>query len=106
LVVQRGGVYYADLEGDRTVLVVSADAVSHGLRSPIVCQITRRDRDRSLPTYVFVEAGTGGLPHDSYVLCHELATLDEADFRRQLGVVSAPTMVQVEIALRRALDLP
>ena len=105
--VRRGEVYYADLAGDRAVLIVSGDAVNEGLGSPIVCQITRTDRERTLPTYVFVEAGgEGGLPDDSYILCHEIATIDESDMRRRLGRVSTVTMVQVEVALLAAFDIP
>jgi mRNA interferase MazF len=105
--VVRGGVYYAELPdiGDRTVLVVSWNAINLGLRSPIVCQITTTDRARALPTYVALAAGDGGLREDGYVLCHEIVTLDEDDFRRQLGVLSPPSLLRVEAALRTALDL-
>jgi mRNA-degrading endonuclease toxin of MazEF toxin-antitoxin module len=105
--VVRGGVYYAELPGigDKTVLVVSWNAINSGLRSPIVCQITTTDRERALPTYVALAAGDGGLREDSYVLCHELVTLDADDFRRQLGVLSPASLLRVEAALRAALDL-
>ena len=105
--VSRGDVYYASLPeiGDKPVLVVSWDAVSNGMNSPIVCLMTSRDRDRGLPTYVHVEADESGLDHDSYVLCHELATLDAAAFRRHVGSVSGVTLMRVELALKRALDI-
>jgi mRNA interferase MazF len=106
--ISRGGIYYAALPGvgDKTVLVVSWDAINSGLRSPIVCQVTRTERERSLPTHVALSAGDGGLEHDSYALCHELVTLDETDLRRPLGMISPTSLLEVEAALRRALDLP
>jgi len=105
--VVRGGVYYADYgAGDRTVLVVSWDAINYGMRSPIICQITKSERERNLPTFVAIPAGEAGLEYDSYVLCHEILTLDVEDFRREVGMLSVPRLLEVEAALRRALDLP
>lgn len=105
----RGGVYFARLpyvEDPKAVLIVSWNAINAGMRSPIVCQVTRTDRPRTLPTYVFLEAGEGGLPDESYVLCHALTTLEADDFLRQLGEVSPAAMLNVEAALRRTLELP
>jgi mRNA-degrading endonuclease toxin of MazEF toxin-antitoxin module len=105
--VVRGGIYYADYgAGDRTVLVVSWDAINHGMRSPIICQVTKTERERNLPTFVAIPAGEAGLEYDSYVLCHELLTLDLEDFRREVGMLSVPRLLEVEVALRRALDTP
>lgn len=106
--IARGGVYYVHLPGvgDKPALVVSWNAINDGLRSPIVCQITRAERERRLPTFVRVSGGTAGLSDDCYVLCHELVTLDTGDFRRALGMLPGPQMVRVEEALRRTFDLP
>jgi mRNA interferase MazF len=106
--IERGSVWYAELPrvGAKAVLVVSWDAINAGLRSPIVCQVTRSERERSFPTYVALAAGDGGLEHDSFVLCHELATIDVSDLRRRLGTISPASMIEIEAALRRALDLP
>lgn len=103
----RGDVYFAALPGagDKAVLVLSSQPVNDALRSPIVCQVTRTDRPRTLDTHVFLAAGEAGLPDDSHALCHHLVTLDADDFRRRLGTLSAAAMVEVENALRRALDL-
>ena len=106
--ILRGGLYYADFGeyGDRTVLVVSWDVITNSMRSPLVCQVTASERERDLPTYVLVPAGEGGLANDSYVLCHEIATLDAEDLRREVGILPAAYLVQVEAALKRTLDLP
>jgi mRNA-degrading endonuclease toxin of MazEF toxin-antitoxin module len=106
--VARGGLYFAALPGvgDKRVLVVSWNAINHGLRSPIVCLVTSKARERSLPTDVQIPAGEAGMDEDSWILCHEIATLDAEDFRREIGVLPTPLLVQVEAALRQALDLP
>jgi mRNA-degrading endonuclease toxin of MazEF toxin-antitoxin module len=105
--ILRGGIYFAALPGtgDKTVLVLSWDAINAGLRSPIVCQVTTTERERNLPTFVTLPAGAAGLEDDSYILCHELVTLDAEDFRREVGMIPPATLAQVEDALRRALDL-
>jgi mRNA-degrading endonuclease toxin of MazEF toxin-antitoxin module len=106
--IVRGGLYFAALPGvgDKRVLVVSWNAINNGLRSPIVCLVTSTPRERSLPTSVAIPAGEAGMTDDSWILCHELATLDTADLRKELGVLPPPLLVQVEAALRQALDLP
>lgn len=108
MTLSRGGVYYASLPeiGDKPVLVVSWDAISNGMNSPVVCLITKTDRVRAFDTHVHVEAGETGLDYDSYILCHELATLNAEDFRRHVGDISVPTLITVELAIKRALDLP
>lgn len=106
--IVRGGLYFAGLPGvgDKRVLVVSWNAINAGLRSPIVCLITSTQRARSLPTSVRVAAGEAGMGEDSWILCHEIATLDGETFRSEIGVLPPPLLVQVETALRYALDLP
>jgi mRNA interferase MazF len=106
--IVRGGLYFAGLPGvgDRRVLVVSWNAINAGLRSPIVCLVTSTQRARSLPTSVRVAAGEAGMGEDSWILCHEIATLDGETFRSEIGVLPPPLLVQVETALRYALDLP
>jgi mRNA-degrading endonuclease toxin of MazEF toxin-antitoxin module len=105
--ILRGGIYFAALPGipDKTVLVVSWDAINAGLRSPIVCRVTTTERERSLPTFVALPAGAAGIEADSYILCHELVTLDAEDFRREVGMIPPAILVKVEDALRRALHL-
>ena len=105
--ILRGGIYYAALPGvgDKTVLVLSWDAINAGLRSPIVCQVTTTERERHLPTFVPLPAGAAGIEADSYILCHELVTLDAEKLRREVGMIPPPILAQVESALRRALDL-
>jgi mRNA-degrading endonuclease toxin of MazEF toxin-antitoxin module len=106
--IVRGGLYFADLPGvgDKRVLVVSWNAINDGLRSPIVCLITSTQRARSLPTDVSVSAGEAGMGEDSWILCHEITTLDAERIRDEIGVLPPPLLVQVETALKQALDLP
>lgn len=108
---RRGYIYdgfLRDVPDDpKPVLVVSADAVNRGMQ-PIVAQVTTAERRRALPTYVVLEPGEGGVRQRSWVLCHELATLDDADLaERPWGpMIPHHKLVQVERALMSALDIP
>ena len=108
---RRGHIYdgfLRDVPDDpKPVLVVSADPVNRGMQ-PIVAQVTTTERVRALPTYVVLEPGEGGVTQRSWVLCHELATLDEADIaERPWGpMIPHHKLIQVERALMSALDIP
>ena len=108
---QRGRIYYSKLpdtgEERKTVLVVSAEAVSEFL-SPIVVQVTSTPRIRVLPSFVELRAGEGGLERNSYALCHEIATVDDSVIDDQpLGPAISPRKIaEVNRALAEALDLP
>ena len=86
---RRGSIYdgfLRDVPDDpRPVLVVSADAVNRGMQ-PIVAHVTTRECTRALPTDVVLENGEGGITQRSWVLCDELATLDDADLAERPGV--------------------
>ena len=105
--VERGGVYVAQTRqgGERPVVVVSWDTVNNVLRKPVVCHVTSRHRERALPTVVAISAGEAELQHDSYVLCHELHTLNAGDIEEELGELSDWRMREIDRALAAALDL-
>jgi mRNA-degrading endonuclease toxin of MazEF toxin-antitoxin module len=91
----------------KPVLVVSSNAVNRGMQ-PIVAQVTTAARARVLPTYVVLEPGEGGVRERSYVLCHELATLEDADISEDPWgpMIPLQKLVAVERALMHALDIP
>lgn len=105
--IVRGGIYYAQLVegGERPVVVVSSDVVTNALRKPVVCELTSAERERSLPTVVRLPAGEAGLERDSYALCHELRTIRSERLHREIGILPAERMAEIEAALRVALDL-
>ena len=108
---RRGSIYdgfLRDVPDDpRPVLVVSADSVNHGMQ-PVVAQVTTGERTRALPTDVVLEPGEGGVTQRSWVLCDELATLDDADLaERPWGpMIPHHKLIEVERALMSALDIP
>lgn len=103
----RGAVWFVDLPGvgDKPALIVSWQPIQEALRAAIVARITSAEKKRSLPTIVRLEAGDGGLERPGYVVCHDLFTIDRGLFRRYSGMLSVPKVLEVEDALRRALDI-
>lgn len=108
---QRGYIYDGFLrdvpDEPKPVLVVSANAVNRGMQ-PIVVQVTQTERVRALPTYVVLKPGEGGVRVRSYILCHEIATLDDADIAEEPWgpMIPLQKIVAVERALMEALDIP
>jgi mRNA-degrading endonuclease toxin of MazEF toxin-antitoxin module len=101
-------VYFPDLPGEqKPALVVSSDAVNRG-KGPIVAQVTTTERVRMLPTYVVLEPGEGGIERRSYVLCHELVTLDEDQVAEDPWgpMIPLTKFVEVERALMATFDTP
>jgi mRNA-degrading endonuclease toxin of MazEF toxin-antitoxin module len=103
----RGSVWFVELPeiGDKPAVVVSWEPIQDALDAAIVARITSVERQRSLPTAVRLEAGEGGLEKAGYVLCHNLFTSRHETFRRRAGELSPERMAEVDVALRRSLDL-
>jgi mRNA-degrading endonuclease toxin of MazEF toxin-antitoxin module len=107
---RRRGIYRArlpDVEEYKRVLVVSWNALNAALKQPICAVITAEERERKVPTYVVLEPheSDGGVNTTSFILCHALHTLKEADIdARAIGAITATKMEEVEAALARALD--
>ena len=103
----RGTVWFVGLPGigDKPAVIVSWQPIQRALGAAIVARITSAEKRRALPTAVRLDAGEAGLDRGGYVLCHDLFTLDREVFRRYAGRLSPPRLLQVEDALRRALDL-
>jgi mRNA interferase MazF len=104
---RRGELYFAELEeiGQKLVLVVSWDRVNE-LLTPLVCQVTATQRERSLPTFVPLDPPEGGVWRPSAILCHNVVTLETWRFATEpIGTVSEATMKLVNVALQRVFDL-
>lgn len=103
----RGAVWFVGLPGvgDKPALIVSWQPIQQALDAAIVARITLVEKRRGLPTAVPLDPGEAGLDRGGYILCHDLFTLDREVFRRYAGRLSAPKLLQVEDALRHALDL-
>jgi mRNA-degrading endonuclease toxin of MazEF toxin-antitoxin module len=97
-VYERGAVWTARLPGigSKPVVIVSDRAVTLALR-PIVARITSVERQRAVATAVAIEPGeVDGLRERSYVLCHDLTTLNDGDLVERLGAVPTQRLLDIE----------
>jgi mRNA interferase MazF len=114
LVIQRGGVYWADLgpaSGSkpakrRPVLVIQSGPFNASrLHTTVAAVITSSTRLAAMPGNVFLPASAAGLPRDSVVNVTALVTLDKTDLSSQAGLLPAALMDDVDRGLRRVLGL-
>jgi mRNA interferase MazF len=114
--MKRGDVYWATLaprsgseqSGRRPAIILSHDAFNQtsGWRSIIVIPLsTSTTQARRGPTVVALSAGTGGLPGESYAICHQITTLDRSKLTDKIGELPSDVLTLVERALLAAVDI-
>ena len=54
---------------------------------------------------VNLSRGSGGLDYDSSVDCAQLVTIDKSRLGKRLGNLTGPAMSQVDLALKKSLEL-
>lgn len=114
MVVQRGEVWWADLDEPRgsepgfrrPVLIVQADSFNRSrLRTVLVVSLSANLRLLDAPGNVLLPQKVTGLPKDSVGLVTQVFTLDKEYLVERLRKVSAPLVTQLERGLRLVLDL-
>jgi mRNA-degrading endonuclease toxin of MazEF toxin-antitoxin module len=63
---------------------------SQGKRGPAVIELSR---------------GTAGLAKTSFVVCHQVTTLDRAKLTKRLGTLPSESLREIEEGLKAAMDL-
>ncbi len=77
----------------RPVLVISEEEINQLLPVVNVLPLTTRKPERRIyPNEVLVSAETGGLPHESIVLCYQIRTLDKRRLIRDMGMIDDPDL--------------
>ncbi len=114
MVIERGGIYWADLGTPvgsrpakrRPVLVISADTYNRSrLATILVAVITSNTALATMPGNVFMPATATGLPRDSVVNVTALVTLDKTDLTDRAGTAPPSLLGEVGRGLRHVLDL-
>ena len=109
--IQRGDIYYADLNpiqgseqgGVRPVLILQNNIGNKHSQTTIVAAITSRCKKRTLPTHVDLVAS--GLPLNSIILLEQIRTMDKSRLKEYVGQADEQTMQRVEQALTISLGL-
>lgn len=94
------------LDKERPGLVISSDALNiHSLDVCVVPISTAEHKAFSLKPKL--KAGEGGLDKDSWVKCDQITTIEKTRaVYPPLGSLSRNSLVQIEEAVKRALELP
>ncbi|MFM9921289.1 type II toxin-antitoxin system PemK/MazF family toxin [Lacisediminihabitans sp. H27-G8] len=114
MVIERGGVYWADLgqpvgsrpANRRPVLVIQSDSYNESrLSTVLVAVVTSNTALATMPGNVFLPTAVTGLPRDSVVNVTALVTLNKSDLSEQVGQVPSRLLDDVDRGLRRVLSL-
>src|SRR3990170_2894066 len=77
----------------RPVLIISEEELNNILPVINVLPITTRKPDKKIyPNEVSISAGTGGLSHDSIILCYQIRTLDKKRLIRDMGKIEGQSL--------------
>lgn len=114
MVIERGGIYWADLglpEGSRRakrrpVLVIQADSFNESrLATVLVAVITSNTALATMPGNVFLPSAISGLPRDSVANVTALVTLNKSELDEKSGQISDGILDEVNRGLRVVLEL-
>lgn len=114
MVIERGGVYWADLgpaigsrpAKRRPVLVIQANSFNASrLATVLVAVITSNTALATMPGNTFLPAAATGLPRDSVANVTAVVTLKKTDLADQVGHVPDSLLYEVDRGLRRVLEL-
>ncbi len=114
MVVERGGIWWADLGEPRgsspgfhrPVVIIQSDFYNRTrLNTLIVAIITTNLRLANMPGNVLLSKRTSELKEESVVNITQLFTLDRSDLLEFVGTLSERKMEQVEKGLRLVLSL-
>jgi mRNA interferase MazF len=112
--IRRGELYWLDWSpgrgseqtGERPALVVGADAGNCNERYPLTIVVAVTSTQRHVLTHVrLAPSPESGLRTLSSAKCEQVMTVSKDRLVRRLGRISDTDLAQVDLALKRSLDL-
>jgi mRNA interferase MazF len=105
-VIERGGIYWAEVGTRRAVLVVQAQPYNDSrLPTVVAAVVTTNTAAAAVPGNVFLPAAVSGLPGDAVVNVTALITVDKTALDGPVGGVPAEEMGHVDRGLRQILGV-
>ena len=102
---RRGEVYFAHLDKQRPVLILSVDALNRYALDVCVVPITSVER-KNFSLRIPIRTGEAGLKLPSWAKCDQVTTLAKSYLRYPpLGTISRKTLAEIEQSTRIALGL-
>lgn len=103
---RRGDICLFALDKERPVVVISTDALNRFSLDVCVVPISTREH-KQFSLRPKLNAGEGGLDHDSWAKCDQVTTLEKRlAAYPPLGALTADALMRIENAVRVALELP
>ncbi len=88
----------------RPALVVSADALNHGVGG-MVTIVPITTKSRPIRSFLRIDPPQGGLPQTSFIICDQVRTISVERLGKRYGSVTNPILAEVELRLKFLLDL-
>ena len=104
--MDRGEVWWADLPvpvGRRPVLILTRSSAVAVRNQVVVAQVTRSVH--GIPSEVALTR-SDGMPRDCVINCDVLITVSKSRLLRRIAKLSSAKLVEINQAIRFALDLP
>jgi mRNA interferase MazF len=114
MVIERGGIYWADLGAPsgsrpaerRPVMVISAETYNNSRLATVLAVVITSNTDlATMPGNVFLPAAVTGLPKDSVVNVTAVVTLNKTDLSEQAGHAPLAELREIDRGLRHVFDL-
>ena len=114
MVIQRGEIWWADLDDSRgsapgvrrPVVVVQSDAFNRSrIGTVVVVAITSNMRLLDAPGNVLLTSRSAGLPRDSVANVSQIVTVDQDVLSEKVSQLDAATMTAIARGVRLVLDV-
>ena len=113
--INRGDIFYAVLNeaavgseqtGIRPVVILQNNVGNLYSPTVIIAPITSKVKVKSkLPTHIFIDEKSNGLPKDSLILLEQIRVIDKSRIRNYIGHIGNNDMKEIDIGIIIALGI-
>lgn len=113
--INRGDIFYAVLNEDavgseqtgiRPVVILQNNVGNLYSPTVIIAPITSKVKVKSkLPTHIFIDEKSNGLPKDSLILLEQIRVIDKSRIRNYIGHIGNNDMKEIDIGIIIALGI-
>lgn len=110
--MERGEIWLVNLDpikgreqaGTRPAMIISVAEFNHsGLELVIVCPLT--SKNKGFPTHIAIKPNESGLDKNSYIKTEDIRSISTKRLIKLIGCVPPNIIADVELCLKRILDL-
>jgi mRNA-degrading endonuclease toxin of MazEF toxin-antitoxin module len=101
---KRGEIYLVKLDKNRPAVILSIDPLNKFALDVCVVPITSKEH-KTFSARVLIKKGDGGLDHDCWAKCDQVATIEKSLLVHSLGTLSPACFAKIEERVRFCLGL-